>query len=529
VSIRRPSAHRRTTASYAKGQSFEGHWQAPRLRTRRFRAFPVPHLHVSARSNALYRSRSPAVNEAIEKFREAAEPLLGDYQSIEVYLIAFRWRKYWLNLATRAVLDPREPRSFKFLGHKGLRELIVDADVVPVSELDRLTGAFETGRIEWKGTTVCCARVEQGEPRLPYTPYYRRYPRVWSERNLGIDVHCHALSGWDSTMHSTIGADGFAILQSDVASLPRPYRGVGDLVRSHVGREDVDNESAGSILEILAPAWLCFDSSSLLQSGKVNVKAVMREGLQPGDASVGVVQSNGAGVVRRGRTGLKVDGRKKAGWVALAVEMPLDTRAEMVSLLLSYRGELVDERDLHLNIQGRLNPRMQSYKAIDPELRQFQEALLGKAKDPGRAFERAFLALFSFLGFSCIHIGDNERNPDVLAWGLDPALVFVVECTIGEPDLRNKATKFSARLRHARAFSPASNVVGLLATVLKQEMVNPADRDRLRNDRVVLIDAECIQRLLQLANRGRSVDEAIEFLQQMARTQGLESWKRVRP
>jgi hypothetical protein len=80
-----------------------------------------------------------------------------------------------------------------------LRELVVDAEVLPISELDRLMRTFETGRIEWKRATAHYARIEQGEPRSPYSPYYRRYSPLWSERKLGFDVHCHAMTGWDST------------------------------------------------------------------------------------------------------------------------------------------------------------------------------------------------------------------------------------------------------------------------------------------------------------------------------------------
>ncbi len=149
----------------------------------------------------------------------------------------------------------------------------------------------------------------------------------------------------------------------------------------------------------------------------------------------------------------------------------------------------------------------------------------GEVKTSGAGLEQAFLELLTFLGFSCVHTGYSERNADLLAWADDPSVVFVVECTIGGPDLRGKATKFAARLRHIDSVASDSRPVGIMATTLSRESINPADLERLKTDRIILVDSEGLDELIGLADRGGSIGEALELLRNFAVRQQMYSGK----
>ena len=110
--------------------------------------------------------------------------------------------------------------------------------------------------------------------------------------------------------------------------------------------------------------------------------------------------------------------------------------------------------------------------AIDSELTEYHQGIAGRKRKTGGGFEQAMMALLTFLGFSCIHTGDGSENPDILAWGPDPSIVYVFECTVAEPDLRGKSTKFATRIRHIKYQNPQSTVIGILATILHREMIN---------------------------------------------------------
>src|SRR3990170_5285095 len=151
----------------------------------------------------------------------------------------------------------------------------------------------------------------------------------------------------------------------------------------------------------------------------------MREGHEPDLASVGVVQSDATAILHRKRIRLVTGRKTRDGDILITAETPLDRRTNRVTLLLSYRSELVDRSELFRNRVGKWNPKVSIVDSVDRDLRKLKEGLAGKAREPGGAFEQAMVTLLTLLGFSCLHVGRDERNPDIVAWALDPAVVFV--------------------------------------------------------------------------------------------------------
>jgi len=461
------------------------------------------------------------MKEPIQKFLEAISPLRKDYATIDVRVVAFRWKEHWMNLCTRAILSPDRPRRYKFIPPSGLRDMFVDIDYLPIDELDRFLDVFDSGSLVWKDKEVVFKRPEAGGLGAPYSPSFRVSARRWSRERLGFDFHSYVLAGWEGVVPATIGNDGFEKLESMLASLKLPFKGVGDLVRTYTGNPGLEGPSSGSTFETIAPVWLRFEPESHLRGDRAVVRVLTHPGYKAGEVSVGIVQSEGPEVLHRGRTRLSVSSRQEEK-VILEGEVGVDRRTEQVTLLLSYRGTSVDRLELFRNRVGRRNPRLSVVASVDPQLTSFREGITGRAKKtPGKAFEQAVVTLLTCLGFSCLYTGGDERNPDALAWAVSPSVVFVVECTIGEPDLRNKVTKFASRLRHVKAVSEIGEAVGVLATALSRETINPADLERMTTDGILLLDEAAIRELQELAERGATVGEAMELFQELASRQRL--------
>jgi len=463
------------------------------------------------------------MHEQVQKFLEAVKPFREDYVAAELRTVAYRWKSDWINLATRAVLVTRKPDSRRpSIALKDMPDLLLTEAVLPVGDLRHVVEVFETGNLEVKGESINCRRAN---PPTPYSPFYRSYTRRWAREQLGLDTHCHALSGGENTIQATIGNDGFDRLESKVAALRTPFTGLGDLVRAYTGGTAMAGSWSYSTFEVIAPVWVRLAQDCRLGSRGITLKAFMREGHEPDLASVGVVQSDATAILHRKRIRLVTGRKTRDGDILITAETPLDRRTNRVTLLLSYRSELVDRSELFRNRVGKWNPKVSIVDSVDRDLRKLKEGLAGKAREPGGAFEQAMVTLLTLLGFSCLHVGRDERNPDIVAWALDPAVVFVVECTIAEPDLRNKTTKFAARLRHTQAVAPTSRVFGILATTLAKSVINPADLERLKADKIILIDGGRLNELEAIADLGAGAGEALEKLQSFASSEGISEVK----
>ncbi|MEE9174330.1 MAG: hypothetical protein V3U30_05075 [Thermoplasmata archaeon] len=462
------------------------------------------------------------MNEQVRRFVEAIQDIREDFKSIDVRVVAFRWNSQWVNLATRAVLSTRRPQKIRpEPAPPDLPDLRIDWVSLPMQRFDDFLEVFETGEFTLGETTINYKRIDQSAFGVPYSPYFRMYERGYSRDRMGIDTLSFVLSGGEGTIRPTLGHDGFEMLESKIASLEIPFEGVADLVRTYTGYGGLQQSDSYSHLELVAPLFLFLEPGCLLDSSRAVVRAFLRGGHDIDQASVGIIQKMGEEVIRRDREPLRVTGKIGRGHLQLETETSLDSQADRVIFLLSYRNIRTDRLTLYRNRVSGRNPRMGAFAAVDPGHSTFRTWLRGEGKKTGGGFEQAFLTLLTFLGFSCLHTGYSERNADILAWADDPSVVFVIECTVRDPDLRGKATKFAARLRHLDSVAPESKPVGIMATTLSSASVNPADLERLKTDGIILVHAEGLQEIVSLAEGGGSTGEALELLRNLARSQNI--------
>ena len=74
-------------------------------------------------------------------------------------------------------------------------------------------------------------------------------------------------------------------------------------------------------------------------------------------------------------------------------EVPLLSHTEKVTILLSYRGDLVDSHELFRNQFDGENPRFEVLRAVYPNLERFKKGLGGKIPKTGGGFEEAIVTL----------------------------------------------------------------------------------------------------------------------------------------
>lgn len=456
------------------------------------------------------------MQEEANHFLDAIHELRQEYQTVEVRVVAIQWMDLWLNLSTRAILNINAtPKRPTVLSKRDVPpNLILNRKIVPIDRLDDLIAIFQTGSLELDANRISYQRFSGTKPTEPYNCSFSLSDRKASKEDFGIDSHCFCLTGREQIIDRTIGHRNYGMIESRVTSLKKPFTGLGDLIEAFTGHRLFSNESwSSSSIEIIAPVNVRFSNRNLIRDNELSVEAEIEQGHHANYVSVGIIEREGDRVVHRSRPeGTQATEEERT---LLSIHKTLKPETNVIESLLSYRGVKVDKLDLFRNRTGKKNPRVRLMASIDPELMDFKKGLEGTAKRKGGGLEEAALQLMTFLGFSCLPIGWNEKNADIIAATSNPSLAFIIECTTAEPDLRNKTTKFTSRIRQIRKSSGLKQVVGLMVTTLNEDLINSADKERLKDDGIFLIDKKKIDTLWKMAQAGKGEHEVIEFLKML--------------
>lgn len=182
--------------------------------------------------------------------------------------------------------------------------------------------------------------------------------------------------------------------------------------------------------------------------------------------------------------------------------------------VLRYGGEVLDDRDIVRPPMFEKNPPMVAHEVFDPGLKILEEALSGRRKE--HAFECAIGWLLSFCGFRPLTYGSVQlANPevDVLAYAPEHNAILGVECTLQQPNIKDKMRKFFHRCQTIRGKLRRHHVMGALATPLLANEVPPADKDEAAENDIALLTGERLKQLLQMAQAGASSGEVLDFIQ----------------
>lgn len=442
--------------------------------------------------------------------------LRGDYQGIKARIIAYNWGENWVNLASRFVLSP-DLRKTPYLRTKSLAkvsELCLFGDTLPIGELDRVLDVFRKGQFSVDGKMILYKRWMNQKWDTAYSPVFSVLKRSDYESWVGSETFAYALRGGDSGMQQFGGNEGLRQIESKLASLRTPFVSLTDFATDFIGPLVVPNVWGYPSAEVLAPIRARFVSPCQIQDGEVQYHFEMEKGYKRSQMSIGYAAFSGERAFSRGRTTNLVLTKESPRTQTYRGSIRFPSSAESVTLLLSYRGEEVDRQSLHRTAVAGENIRMAVYEKSDLRFEKFSAGLAPEDRKARGFFEESIRLLFSFLGFSCVK-PPTQESVDIVAFTDNPLQVLLIECTTETPGLRDKLNKLASR-RTLYGKAAHAKPIAVIVTPLRRNDIAGIDQERASRDGLILVGEENLMKMVEMANRGKTIGATIRYLQTLA-------------
>ncbi len=449
-------------------------------------------------------------------FLAAIGKLRGDYQGIEARIIGYNWGETWVNVASRFILSPGLWKT-PYLHTKSLAkvsELCLFGDTLPLAELDRVLDVFRKGEFFVDGKMILYKRWMNQKWDTAYSPVFSVLKRSDYESWVGSETFAYALRGGESGMQQFAGNEGFRQIESKLASLRTPFVSLTDFATDFVGPLVVPNVWGYPSAEISAPIKVRFVSPCQIQDGEAQYHLEMGKGYKRSQTSIGYAAFSGESAFSRGRTTKLVLAKETPRTQTYRGSIRFPSSAETVTLLLSYRGEEVDRQSLHRTAVSAENLRMAVYEKSDPGFEKFSAGLAPRDRKSRGFFEESIRLLFSFLGFSCIK-PPTQDSVDIVAFTDNPQQVLLVECTTETPGLRDKLNKLASR-RTLYGKATHTKPIAVIVTPLRRNDIAGIDQERASRDGLILVGEENLMKMVEMANRGKTIGATIRYLQTLA-------------
>ncbi len=186
-----------------------------------------------------------------------------------------------------------------------------------------------------------------------------------------------------------------------------------------------DYSAVGTYLTIHAPVWIRFSNKTILHNNNLNFDLTGPKGVKPSRIRC-TVESNGK--VRTFQL------PNKANKFPVNSKIEISFEPKKISLQLFSKNTLIQKSPLFNT--GLLNPKVKLLETIQTKKGKrklsIDERLAQEASSSVKRFEQYIIDLFSSLGFSCIHIGEDSTKPDVASFfeGKNGRTeCFIIECS----------------------------------------------------------------------------------------------------
>jgi len=187
--------------------------------------------------------------------------------------------------------------------------------------------------------------------------------------------------------------------------------------------------------------------------------------------------------------------------------------AESVTLLLQLGGYIIHRVSFNARKD---NPKMLAYQLYDRGSEHLLETLNHPRKGGSFGFDQAVARLFTFLGFETDILAGNvpkqSDTPDILAYLPEKKIALVMECTEESIDANGKLGKLYARIQEISGLLSEYEIMGVAVTALKRDQIQPADREKADQSRIIILGQEDLKILFTLARAWNPKKEAIRYL-----------------
>lgn len=377
------------------------------------------------------------MNEAqFERFRKSIEPFLGDWNSIDLRVIAVEIKSgEWHYISIRAVLDSTNASEPTRKDLPSIPKLLVAHERRDVKRLDELLDGLLKGRITVNGLTINVERFSGQTWQPDYSANFDFRGRMRCRSEFSVDYSSFLLRIWES-MNGVADYRELALINAAFVSGDPPWDGLTELRQKFIGfpRDIASREDFRSV-EVIAPLGVNLGGGTELEGEKILAVLETRLARPTKNTSISVIADFPDGSTSR----IHCSVEKREGKVATLIDLP--RVPSRVNLVVSHGGIEVDRMSFLETIGLRLSV-LEKLGVGIPTLRSILE------DSKGREFENFYSILLHLLGFSPAHYGALPlETPDIIAFPDSGGWVLVVECTGREPDLNNKLTKLSTRAK----------------------------------------------------------------------------------
>lgn len=376
----------------------------------------------------------------------------------------------------------------------------------PLNQLPAVFSNLSTGFINVGNKDLVLGKVEaSGIQRINAQSFSfefnrRREFRAWLHPR--VDWPCLIASATSDQLFNVFSRSPWKSKEGfewELRSLQQPFRNFDDLAESFLGLGHTSGHGrfGSSFILLVAPIPICLYSC---QFAGTNIQLVVEASLQAdlSNLEVRMIESCVNEPVARHSTPVPSLGKS-------TLDLPKsEASVSHVAAYLCYRDIVVDfveVNDLHAL---KINPRVVTCETIDSDLVFFKQFLSGNGKDKDADFESAIAFLLHFLGFGVAHYGQVKKYQDgidIVAFGPKEEFVLAVECTLQEPDVKNKLSKLVRRSLELSDELVQSEVISVLFTALSRERLSKGDIERAKIDKIILLAAEDAETLLSMALR----------------------------
>lgn len=459
----------------------------------------------------------------IEKFREAINPYLDRWRSIDVRTVCFLTYQKWVSMGTRIVLSqsavdaPNDQAMLPTMPH-----LCALHEVRAIAELDELLSQIQVGTLRVADKEIHFGAIEGSEVKIAAPNFQLRQARRGTN-HFQIEYPYVSLTHGGQGLHNLLHNHEQAPTQDDIdwklRSLKAPYNGLEDLLINFLGLPRPDYGGIQSALtEIVAPFGIRLGIESMLSNGKLTVQIEGVSGQNVEDISLGVIALSGRSPVNRTAHALaKDDWEGNPGVVKKEV---LIGSASSAVIFLTYKNNVLDMQTV--SDPGVLlnNPRILAYSHFDQGLSVLNGYLGGKGGDQSTDFEVGIGLLFHFCGFNVGPYGgvkalqskSIQEEIDHVVFAPSGSHIIAIECTKKDLDINGKLSKFSRRVKTLSALLPAFTITPLICTPLGKATIAKSDIEKASKEHMGVVAAEEIQTVLEMAGQNKEPKEILEFL-----------------
>jgi hypothetical protein len=457
--------------------------------------------------------------EQVEAFKKTIGPLLPDWKSFELRVIAERGRAGdWVLNSMRAILCPESPMKSGRNDLPRVEGLLVVHEWRDIDELFGLMDAMLEGEIHVGRELIGLKRPNTSPP--PPSLYVRKWDRQHTLAEFGIDFSSLVLAGED-TITSRLLHDPFRTVNAVLRAANPPWDGLEDLRRNFMGiPRDQAPRSDLSSFEVVAPLAVNLSDSSVLEGKQLKAVVTTQDGTSADQIVLSAVSYHVDGSVARIRRVPNRESTEGAGQSYMTIELP--EVPSKVSLLLTYRGLDADRLDFIGEAAYSTSPRLAVLREIAGGIERLSEGL-DSARTRGKEIEGWVALVFHLLGFAPAHYGSTSwEAPDIVAFFDSDSWILVIECTEREPDIRNKLTKLATRAKKLERAS-GTKAYPVLVTALDRSLLNKTDLDKASKESIAIVSADEYRDLLNLALEGGGPAETHSLLERLIPGEGRTS------